>query len=178
MFKFFWTTHKWAGIILAVIFTCTSVTGFMLLIKKKVDWIQPATQKDAEGQIEDFISTQEMFDIVLAQDHPDFRSLDDVDRVDFRPDNRVFKVHSKYHYAEIQVGAVTGEVLDVALRPSDLLEDLHDGSFFAVWVHEWLMPAAAAGLLFMVCSGLWLWIEPMVRRSRRKRRRKAARVLG
>ena len=174
MFKFFWTTHKWTGIILALVFACTSVTGFMLLIKKKVDWIQPPTQKDAEGPVEDFISTPEMFRIVLDQNHPDFQSFEDIDRVDFRPGKRVFKVQSVHHHAEIQVGAITGEVLSVATRPSDLLENIHDGSFFADWVHEWIMPIVAVGLLFMVFSGLWLWIEPMVRRSRRKKRRKAA----
>ncbi|UCD74053.1 MAG: PepSY domain-containing protein [Phycisphaerales bacterium] len=176
MFKFFWTTHKWVGIILALVFTCTSVTGFMLLIKKKVDWIQPPTQKDAEGPVEDSISPREMFAIVLALDHPDFQSFDDIDRVDFRPGERVFKVQSKHRFSEVQVGAITGEVLSVAQRPSDLLEDLHDGSFYAGWVHEWLMPIAAAGLLFMVLSGLWLWVEPKIRKARRKRRRKAAQL--
>jgi len=172
MFKFFWTTHKWIGIALALIFTCSAVTGFLLIIKKKVDWIQPATQTDSDGRVEDFISLGELFDTVLSQDHTDFQSLADIDRVDYRPSKRVFKVLSKHHHSEIQVGAVTGEVLSVSQRPSDLLEDIHDGSFFGSWAHDWLLPAAAIGMLFMVISGLWLWVEPTVRKSRRKRRRK------
>lgn len=174
MFKFFWTTHKWAGIILSIVFVSTAITGFMLLIKKKVDWIQPPTQKDEAGEIEDFISSQRLFEIVFEQNHQDFQSLDDIDRVDFRPGKRVFKVRSKHNLAEIQVGAVTGDVLSVSYRPSDLLENIHDGSFFGDWAHNWLMPATAIALLFMVFSGLWLWIHPILRKRRRRKERARA----
>ena len=30
LFKFFWTTHKWTGIVLATVFLLVSVTGFLL----------------------------------------------------------------------------------------------------------------------------------------------------
>lgn len=40
-FKLFWTTHKWIGIILTLVFTLTAVTGFLLLVKKDFDWIMP-----------------------------------------------------------------------------------------------------------------------------------------
>ena len=96
--------------------------------------------------------------------------IDDVDRVDFRPGRRVFKVQSVHGHAEIQVCAVTGNVLHVDVRRSDLLEDIHDGSFFGEWVHSWLMPLACLGLAFLAFSGLWLWIEPKVRKRRRNRR--------
>ena len=170
MFKFFWTTHKWTGIVLSIAFTCTAVTGFMLLFKKKVDWLQPPTQTDIAGDTADFITMQQMFDIVWEQEHADFTSLADIDRVDFRPNDRVFKVRSKHHNAELQVGAISGGVLSVSQRTSDLVENIHDGSFFAGWVHSWIMPLAAIGLLFMIFSGLWLWIEPTIRKRRRKRR--------
>ena len=176
-FKFFFTVHKWAGIILAVVFTMTAVSGFMLLIKKQVSWIQPPTQKDAEGAVEDFITNQQLFEIIFAQDHPDFRSVEDIERVDFRPGKRVFKVHSEHHHAEMQVGAVSGKVLSVSWRMSDLLENIHDGSFFAGWIHGWFMPAYAVMLLFMAFSGLWMWIEPKVRRARRKKRAAAKAAL-
>jgi len=169
-FKFFFTTHKWAGIILSLAFTCTATSGFLLLIKKKVDWIQPPTLKGAEGGVAEFITNQRLFETVFAQNHQDFRSLEDIERVDFRPGKRVFKVRSEHHHSEIQVCAVTGEVLSVKWRMSDLLETIHDGSFFVGWIHDWFMPAFAVALLFMVFSGLWLWIEPMLRKRRRKRR--------
>lgn len=172
-FKFFWTTHKWTGIILAAIFAVLAVSGFLLLIKKDYDWIQPPTHEGADGRVVDFISNQELFEIVLDAGDPAFQSFDDIDRVDFRPHKRVFKVRSN-DYHEIQVDAVTGEILSQQYRLSDWLETLHDGSLIAGWFHDWVMPVAACGLLFLTFSGLWLWLEPKYRRA--KRRKHVARV--
>ncbi len=166
LFKFFWTTHKWTGIILAFVFLYMSTTGFLLLIKKRNHWIQPPTKRGAEGELEDFITLQRLVDVVRAQNHPDFTSLEDIERIDFRPGKRVFRVHSEHHYAEIQVCAVTGKVLNVSWRPSDLFEDIHDGSFFAGWYHDWAMLGVSAGLLFLAISGWWLWLDPIVRKRR------------
>ena len=168
-FKLFWNIHKWTGITIAVVVTITASTGFLLLMKKRVAWIQPPTQVGASGTEQDLITMQTMFRGVFMSGHPDFKSIDDIDRVDFRPEQRVFKVHSKHNYSEIQVCAITGDVLSIAWRPSDLFEDIHDGSFWAKWWHDWIMPAIALALLLMVGSGVWLWIEPSRRRWRRRR---------
>ena len=74
-YKFFWDTHKWTGIVLSLPFVLISVTGGLLLIKKKADWIQPPTQSDVQGTTEQFISVQELFRVVRAQEHPDFAAL-------------------------------------------------------------------------------------------------------
>jgi uncharacterized iron-regulated membrane protein len=170
-FKFFWVTHKWTGTILAVLVGLTACTGFLLLIKKKVDWIQPPTERGAEGELADFLRIQDVIAIALAQNHPAFQSFDDIERIDVRPDKRVHKIHSHHEYAELQIDAITGEVLSTDVRRSDWLESLHDGSFFGSFVHEWVMPIVPIALLFLIFSGIWLWIEPMVRRARRRKRR-------
>ncbi len=176
-FKLFWTLHRWTGIIAAAFFACTATTGFLLLMKKKVDWIQPPMMIGAAGGVSEFITNQQLFESVFAQEHPDFQSIEDIDRVDFRPNDRVFKVRSEHNWSEIQVDAVTGEVLSSRkVRRSDLIEQIHDGSFWADWVHEWVMPVISFALLFMVFSGLWLWIEPSVRKRRRKKRQATKRI--
>ncbi len=55
---------------------------------------------------------------------------DDVNRLDVRPGRGVVKVwlHNGY---EVQVDLGTGAVLQTAYRRSDLIESIHDGSFFA-----------------------------------------------
>jgi len=170
MYKVFRDTHKWTGIILAVVLINLSVTGFLLLLKKDFDWIQPPTRKGAAGEIAHFITVQQLFSVVFAQDHPDFRSLEDIDRIDFRPGKRVHKVRSVHGNSEMQIDAVTGEVLGIATRNSDLIENLHDGSFFGRPAWRWLMPATAIGVLFLTASGLYLWIQPLWRRRQRRRR--------
>ncbi len=168
LYKFFWDTHKWTGIVLALVFLNVAVTGFFLLIKKRADWIQPPTQKGQAGDVEDFISIQKLIEVVLAHGHEDFRTLEDIDRVDFRPGKRVHKVLSVHHHSELQVDAVTGEILSEDWRVSDLLEDLHDGSFFGDWVHDWFMLLTPVGLVFLVGTGFYLWLDPVMRRRKKK----------
>jgi uncharacterized iron-regulated membrane protein len=165
LFRFLWSAHKWTGVVLAVVFLNFAATGFLLLMKQRFDWVQPPTRRGAEGALAQVIPMERVLGIALARGIEGLASPDDVDRVDFRPDRRVFKVVSK-GYDEVQVDAITGAVLSEDWRPSDLLEDLHDGSFFAAAAHAWLMPLAAVGLFFLVGSGLYLVIAPAVRRRR------------
>ena len=169
-YKFFWKTHKWVGILLSLVFLNIAVSGILLLKKKDFAWIQPPTMTGTEGTVEDFIDTQRLFEIVFSQSNANFRNIDDVDRVDFRPGKRVFKVRSKHKYAEIQVDAVTGGILSVDSRASDLLETLHDGSYFAESVHAILMPVTGGGLILLSISGLYLWLATWMRKRRHKRK--------
>ena len=167
-YKFFWDAHKWTGIIGALVFSMIAVTGFMLLLKKEYSWIQPPTQEGAEGEVAEFLSPDDIFRSVFAANHADFQSMEDVNRVDFRPSKRVHKVQSVHNHTEVQVCAVTGEILSVDSRMSDLLETIHDGSFFADGIHEYFMPLVAVALLFLVFSGLFLWLQPVLKRRKRK----------
>jgi len=169
-YKFFWKTHKWTGIVLSVVLLNVAISGILLLEKKNFAWIQPPTIAGAEGSVGDFIGTQELFAIVFGQGNADFGDMDDIDRVDFRPGKRVFKVRSKHNYAEIQVDAVTGKILSVASRPCDLLEALHDGSYYTESVHAILMPVTGGGLILLSVSGLYLWLATWMRKRRQKRK--------
>jgi uncharacterized iron-regulated membrane protein len=165
LFKFFRETHKWTGIVLAVVFIEMGATGFLLLQKKRFDWIQPPTRTGAPGDVATLITLPEVLAVVLEQGHPDFRDVGDIDRIDFRPAARVHRVHSRHNHSELQVDAVTGEVLSLAPRRSDWLEDLHDGSLLGDWAHAVLLPLTAVILVFLSVSGLYLWLQPIYRRS-------------
>lgn len=169
LFRFIWNAHKWIGITVAVFFVVISVTGTMLLLKKNVAWLQPPTQRGAEGDIADFLPIQDVLATAFESGHPDFRSIDDIDRIDFRPGKRVHKVRSKHNNAEIQVDAITGEILSIDVRRSDLIEQIHDGSIVGDWFKVWFMPLVALCMLLLVVSGLWIWIQPIIRRKRRKK---------
>ena len=169
LFKLLWSTHKWTGIVLGVVFLNIAITGTFLLLKKDYEWIQPRTQSGASGDVSSFITNQKLFEVVLAEGHPDFKTVEDIDRVDFRPSKRVHKVRSVHNYSEIQVDAVTGEILSLEMRRSDWFERLHDGSLYGSWAHDWLMPVAACGLVFLVLSGLYIWYFPGWKKRRRLR---------
>ena len=92
---------------------------------------------------------------------------DDVDRLDVRPGRGMLKVRAKNRW-EVQVDAATGEVLQASYRRSDLIESIHDGSFFADAAKLWVFLPAALILLGLWISGVYLWLLPhLVRRRRR-----------
>ena len=171
LIKFFWVSHRWIGGMLAVMLLWLAVTGFLLQIKGRSEWIQPGTRTGAEGGAEDFLTIERLLEVVWAQEHPGFEGLDDISRIDLRPGKRVYKVLSAHGHAELQVCAVTGEVLNISWRPSDLIEAIHDGSFFGKWVYDWVMPITAVGLVFLCGSGIWIWVDMKRRKHRHKRRR-------
>jgi uncharacterized iron-regulated membrane protein len=161
-------THKWLGIVLSLILCNISVTGLLLLEKKGYEWIQPRTCTGTEGTINDLINMQKVFEVTFAQGHESFQSLEFIDRVDFRPDERVFKVRSQKNYMEMQIDAVSGAVLNISTRRSDLYENLHDGSFFGQIMHGKLMPIAAVANLALIATGFYLWLSPKLKRKKTK----------
>ena len=165
-YKFCWELHKWIGIVLSLILINLSVTGLLLLEKKNCEWIQPATRQGQQGTPADFITLQAALDAVIDSNRPDFTDLDAIDRIDVRPSKRVYKVRSKTNYAEIQVDAVTGKILNQARRNSDMLEQLHDGSFFGDRMHGMIMPLVAVTNIILALSGLYLWLAPKLKKKK------------
>jgi uncharacterized iron-regulated membrane protein len=111
---------------------------------------------------------QKVFDVAFAQGCESFQDLEGIDRVDFRPEERVFKVRSRKNHMEMQIDAVSGAVLNISTRRSDLCESLHDGSFFGKIMHGKLMPTVATANLTLVVTGLYLWLSPKLKRKKTK----------
>ena len=62
---------------------------------------------------------------------------------------------------EVQVDLGTGRVLQTAYRRSDLIESIHDGSFFAGdWTKLGLFLPSGIVVLMLWLSGLWMWWVP------------------
>ena len=158
------TVHRWVGIIFAIALLNFSITGLLLLEKKNFNWIKPKTQTGSQGTVDQFITNQQLFKAIFAEKHPDFKNIDDIDRIDFRPGERIFKVCSKNNYSEIQVDAISGKILSIAKRNSDKIEAWHDGSMFGRFVHQYLMPAVAAVVITLTITGLYLWLAPAIKR--------------
>lgn len=113
------------------------------------------------------------FDAILAaaRSSPDagVTSWADIDRLDVQPGRGVAKVQAKSRW-EVQVDLETGDVLQVAYRRSDLIESLHDGSWFHDRAKLGVFLPTAVVLLGLWATGLYLFFLPVVvRRSRRKK---------
>lgn len=160
-------THYWATAFLAVPIVIIICSGLVLQVKKHWNWVQPDEQVgtgttpglDFEGILASVRSVTEL----------EVTGWDDVKRLDVRPGRGMVKVSLKSGW-EVQVDLGTGRVLQAAYRRSDLIESIHDGSFF--WGNLTklgiFLPCGVA-LLLMWITGLWMfWLPFSVKRKRRQ----------
>jgi hypothetical protein len=157
--------HRWGAVLIALPLLLVVVTGILLQVKKQVPWVQPVTQKGG-GKVPKL----SMDDLLKLKDVPEaeVQGWGDVDRVDVRPKDGIYKVTCK-NRIEVQVDFATGDVLQVEYRRSDLIESLHDGSFFGDGVKLGVFLPAAVVLLALWVTGLILFVHPWWVKLRRKK---------
>ena len=78
------------------------------------------------------------------------------------------KIIAANHY-EVQVDTQTGEVLQVAYRRSDLIESLHDGTFFHDNVKYLVSLPTGLILFILLLSGLVLFAQPLLIKTKRRK---------
>ncbi len=171
-----WTRrlHRWGTPLIALPLLVVLLSGILLLWKKDVAWIQPPTRKGAAPDIDPALSFQGILEAAQTSPEADITSWDDVDRLDVRPSKGVVKVRGKNGW-EVQVDLANGEVLQTAYRRSDLIEAIHDGSWFHDAAKLGIVFPTALVLLGLYLTGLYLFYLP-IRAQRAKRRRRQVRV--
>jgi uncharacterized iron-regulated membrane protein len=156
--------HRWATLLVVVPFFIVLVSGLLLQVKKEIAWIQPPTQTGSAPGLA--LSFEEILSAARAADAAGIASWDDVDRLDVRPDKGVVKVRGTNGW-EVQVDTHTGSVLHVAERRSDVIEAIHDGSWFHDAAKLWIFLPSALVVLGLWITGVYLfWLPYSVRRSK------------
>lgn len=158
--------HYWLAIAVALPALVIFGSGVLLQVKKQVAWVQPHEQRGT-GAVP-AISLERVLELCRGVPEAGVQNWDDVDRVDYRPGKGMLKVTSKTRW-EIQVDTGAGRVLQTAYRRSDLIESIHDGSFFHPWAKLGVFLPAGIILFFMLVTGLYLFWLPIWVNSRRKR---------
>lgn len=170
--------HRWGAIITAIPVAIILGTGVLLQFKKEKnplgEWVQPATMRGSTKQLT--ISFDEILEVARAVPEAQIESWDDVDRLDVRPGRGMLKVRANNRW-EVQIDGATAEILSVKYRRSDLIESIHDGSFFHDKAKMWVFFPAGAILLGLWFSGIYLWILP-IWAKRAGRIRRAARGMS
>jgi uncharacterized iron-regulated membrane protein len=157
--------HYWAAIIIAAPAAVIIGSGVFLQLKKHVGWIQPPTQRGSTA--EPTLQFPAILDAARAVPEAEVDGWEQIDRLDVQPQQGIIKIHA-VNQVEVQIDHSTGEVLQVARRRSDLIEDIHDGSFFHDAAKLWVFLPAGAGLLLLWGTGLYLFFLPFI--ARRKKR--------
>lgn len=156
--------HRWGAIVVALPFLLVLVTGILLQVKKEFSWIQPPSAKGRSKTPR--VSLDAILQAASGVPEAGVSGWSDVDRLDVRPHRGIVKVQARSRW-EVQVDLETGEVLQVAYRRSDLIENLHDGSWFDEAVKTWVFLPVALVVLTLWVSGVYLFFLPLyVRWSR------------
>jgi uncharacterized iron-regulated membrane protein len=156
--------HSWTSVLIALPALVMIASGLLLQVKKQWTWVQPEERRGT-GSVPQ-VSLQAILESVAAAPEVSVISWQDVKRVDIRPSRGLAKV-SLADGLEIQVDLGTGRVLHTAHRRSDVIEALHDGSFFAGdWTKLGVFLPTGMVLLFLWGSGLWLFVLPRIVRRR------------
>jgi len=159
--------HYWATAFIALPLLVIVCTGLLLQIKKQWTWVQPQEQRGTGH--EPRLGLEGILASVQGVTQHGVGGWDDITRLEVRPERGIAKVwlHNGW---EVQVDMGTGAVLQNAYRRSDVIESLHDGSFFAGDLTRYglFLPSGVA-LLLMLLTGLWMfWLPFSVKRKRRK----------
>jgi len=165
--------HHWTTVFLALPLLVIIGSGLLLQVKKQASWVQPPEQRGTGTEPQ--VDLEQILASVMQYPELGVTGWDDIDRFDVRPGKGVAKVLLRNRW-EVQVDLGTAEVLQTAYRRSDLIESIHDGSFFGGdWVKLGLFLPTGIALLLMWLTGLWLFVLPYLPRdwrmhSARKRR--------
>ena len=164
--------HYWGSLFIMLQVGVVISAGLLLMLKKEIDWIQPPTQKGSGEYQMPGVSLAEMFKAVHGVPEAGISSWRDLSRVDVKPEKGVVKFIGKTNW-EVQVDARTGAVLQAAYRRSDIIESIHDGSYFGGWTKLYVFLPTGVVLFVLWLTGIYLFALPHVKRIGKRRRHRA-----
>ena len=163
--------HYWGSIIIIIPVLIVIGTGLLLQIKKQLTWVQPATVKTSVRELP--LNFSQILTVAKSVEQAEINSWKDVDRLDVRPGKGVTKIRAKNRW-EIQIHNATAEILAINYRRSDLIESIHDGSWFHDDAKLWLFLPAAIILLILSLTGLYMFCITLPAKMRNRKRNAAA----
>ena len=149
--------HRWAAIAIALPLIIIIASGIILQLKKEFDWVQPPTMKGGSTDLK--IGFDRILDVARAVPEAGIETWKDIERLDVRPNKGIAKVRCVNHW-EVQIDTRTGDILQVALRRSDVVEDIHDGSFFHKRFKLFVFLPTALILIGLWGTGIYLFVRP------------------
>ncbi len=150
-------------------------TGLLLQVKKQVPWVQPPTAKGSGTMLN--IDWERSLQLLQSYPESEVHSWADVDRIDVRPGKGVAKFRCKSRW-ELQIDTETNEALAWNYRRSDLIESLHDGSFFSDSAKLWVFLPNGLVLLGLWMTGLYLWWLPIGAKRKKKKKQRLKTTIG
>lgn len=158
--------HKFIGVLLALFAVVIALSGSFIAFKSHVEYLQPSSRSGSPGELNEVIPASTVVKIVLALKLPEAQQIKDINRIELRPNKRMYKVRletkdswSSPH--EIQIDAITGEVLNLGLRGDQLWSDVHSFAVFGELSKLIVMTMTGLSLLWLSMTGFYLYFYPI-----------------
>lgn len=158
--------HRWGAVIVLVPLVFVIGTGLLLQVKKQVPWVQPPTLRGSGTT--PLITWDQLLALAQAVPEAAVAGWADIERIDIQPNRGIAKVICANRW-ELQIDTSSSDILSSTYRRSDLIETLHDGSFFGDWVKLGIFLPTGCILLALWVTGAYLWILPFWVRFRKGR---------
>jgi len=162
--------HYWGSAVIIIPFLIVLGSGLLLQVKKEFTWIQPKTMKTKHRDLT--LTFDKILAVAKTVEQANIKSWKDVKLLDVRPGKGVTKIRTKDSW-EIQIHNETAEVLAVNFRRSDIIESIHDGSWFHDDAKLWVFLPAAIIMLLMSLTGLYLFLKLLPGKNKKRARKKA-----
>lgn len=155
--------HYWLSIVVALPILLVVISGLLLQVKKDFHWIQPHENEGSGGKPN--VTFEQILAVCRSVPQAAVQSWDDIERVELRPGRNLLKVTTAGGW-EVQIDPADGRVMQTAVRRSDLIESLHDGSWFGSIVKRGVFLPAGIILAVLWATGIYLFLLPQMRRKR------------
>jgi hypothetical protein len=161
-----------------VFFLFISITGLLLGWKKNsAGLILPGSASGTSANLELWLPLDSLHKNACRFLHdsvsPELST--EIERIDIRKEKGMVKFVFTRHYWCIQLDGVTGELLQVGKRRSDLIEDLHNGlildKYFGTGREQIKLAYTnimGLALLVFTVTGFWLWYGPKRMKNKKK----------
>ena len=124
-----------------------ALSGVVLQLRNQFEWIQPSTINGKLVHAAPFITVEKAISGIRTED---------VDQIIFRPSKGNLAIRLK-DGMEIQMHPQTGEILKKSIRRTNLLIEIHQGSWLGPWGQYLIYFVTGIGLCFLIISGLLIY---------------------
>lgn len=118
--------HYWLGWVVIIPWAFVIGSGLLLQVRYEVPWVMPVLQ-EGQGKVPNIEFAQVL---ETARQLPEYgvQDWEDIWRVYVYPNEGTTTIRAE-NRQEFQIDSSTGEVLQVAIRRTDWLEDIHEGKW-------------------------------------------------
>jgi uncharacterized iron-regulated membrane protein len=137
--------HGYIALIITLPLIVTALTGVILQLRDQFEFIQPSPIKTELAPNKKLLTFE-----AIQEKHPD------LDQVIYKPSKGTMVVRFK-DGLETHLHPQTGEALKTAMRRTNFLIDLHQGSWMGKFGQYIIHFSTGLGLCFLIVSGLIIY---------------------